>query len=68
MKQSSYNKISVKSAEIVKIALFGKTKLKDVKLHKQILPVCRYLNVARVRGKSKPSVTKFLAQKLLDKE
>lgn len=50
------------------MAVFKETKIKDVKLHKQILPACRYLKVSGVRGKSKPSVTKLLAQELINKE
>lgn len=50
------------------MAVFKETKMKDVKLHTQILPACRYLKVAWVRGKSKPSVTKLLAQAFIDKE
>lgn len=66
--QSSYNKLSVKSAEVITMAVFKETKMTDVKLHKQILPACRYLKVAGVRGKSKPSVTKLLAQELINKK
>ena len=68
MDQSSCNKLSVKSAEVITMAVFKETKMKDVKLHTQILPACRYLKVAWVRGKSKPSVTKLLAQAFIDKE
>lgn len=64
----SFDKLSVKSAEVITMAVFKETKMRDVKLHKQILPACRYLKVAGVRGKSKPSVTKLLAQAFIDKE
>ena len=50
------------------MAVFKETKIKDVKLHKQILPACRYLKVSGVRGKFKPSVRKLLAQELINKE
>ena len=50
------------------MAVFKETKMKDVKLHTQIQPACRYLKVARVRGKSKLSVTKLLAQAFIDEE
>ena len=54
--------------KVIAMAVFKETKIKDVKLHKQILPACRYLKVSGVRGKSKPSVTKLLAQELINKE
>ena len=63
----SFDKLSVKSAEVITMAVFKGTKMKDVKLHKQILPASRYLKVAGVRGKSKPSVTKLLAQAFIDR-
>lgn len=48
------------------MAVFGERKLRDVKLHKQILPACRFLKVSGVRGHSKPTVTKKLAKALID--
>lgn len=46
---------------------FGEKKIRDVKLHDQILPACRFLKVSSVQGKPKPVVSKLLAQTLIDK-
>ena len=60
--------LSLKSAEVILMAVFEEKKVRDVKLHQQILPACRYLKVKGIRGQSKPSVTKKLAQAFIDKE
>lgn len=48
------------------MCIFDETKPRDVKLHKQILPACRFLKVAGVRGHSKPTVSKKLAKAFID--
>lgn len=48
------------------MAIFDEKKVRDVKLHQQILPACRFLKVAGVRGHSKSTVSKKLAKALID--
>jgi len=59
--------LTLKSAEVILMVAFGEKKIRDVKLHDQILPACRFLKVSSVRGKPKPVVSKLLAQTLVDK-
>ena len=63
----SVSNLTVKSAEVILMVAFGEKKIRDVKLHDQILPACRFLKVSSVRGKPKPVVSKLLAQTLIDK-
>ena len=42
------------------MCIFDETKPRDVKLHKQILPACRFLKVAGVRGHSKKLAKAFI--------
>lgn len=48
------------------MTVFEERTLRDVKLHQQILPACRFLKVSGVRGHSKPTVTNKLAKALID--
>ena len=48
------------------MSIFDERKARDVKLHKQILPACRFLKVTGVRGHSKPTVWKGLAKAFID--
>lgn len=49
------------------MSIFDERKARDVKLHKQILPACRFLKVTGERGHSKPTVTKRLAKAFIDR-
>ena len=49
------------------MSIFDERKARDVKLHKRILPACRFLKVTGVRGHSKPTVTKRLAKAFIDR-
>lgn len=64
--QTSETQLTLKSAEVILMCIFDETKPRDVKLHKQILPACRFLKVAGVRGHSKPTVSKKLAKAFID--
>lgn len=64
----SVGKLTLKSAEVILMVAFEEKKIRDVKLHGQILPSCRFLKVSGVRGKPKPMVSKLLAQALIDKK
>lgn len=59
--------LTLKSAEVILMTVFEERTLRDVKLHQQILPACRFLKVSGVRGHSKPTVTKKLAKALIDR-
>lgn len=63
----SVGNLTLKSAEVILMVAFGEKKIRDVKLHDQILPACRFLKVSSVQGKPKPVVSKLLAQTLIDK-
>ena len=58
--------LTLKSAEVILMAVFDERKVRDVKLHNQILPACRFLKVPGIRGHSKPTVTTKLAKALTD--
>lgn len=63
----SVGKLTLKSAEVILMVAFEEKKIRDVKLHGQILHACRFLKVSGTRGKPKPMVSKLLAQALIDK-
>ncbi|KAL9975404.1 hypothetical protein ACROYT_G012562 [Oculina patagonica] len=58
--------LTLKISEDILMTVFEERKLRDVKLHQQILPACRFLKVSGVRGHSKPTVTKKLAKALIN--
>lgn len=59
-------RLTLKSAEVILMAVFDERKVRDVKLHSQILPACRFLKVLGIRGHSKPTVTNKLAKAVID--
>lgn len=65
--ENSEKQLTLKSAEVILMSIFDERKARDVKLHKQILPACRFLKVTGVRGHSKPTVTKRLAKAFIDR-